>query len=69
MTRSDKWVDRFDYKIKWILYTAKEGGNLPPPYGDDSILYDSMVIFSSYRGDREKTYVSLYNSWNSVLTA
>lgn len=37
--------------------------------GDDSILYDSMVIFSSYRGDREKTYVSLYNSWNSVLTA
>ena len=22
--------------------------------GDDSILYDSMVIFSSYRGDREE---------------
>ena len=54
MTRSDKWVDRFDYKIKWILSTAKEGGNLPPPYGDDSILYDSMVFFSSYRGDREE---------------
>jgi len=30
--------------------------------GDDSILYDSMVFFPSYRGDREKAYVSLYNS-------